>query len=132
MSTFARTMATNLARCDLIWVDHNHQVTWLIYHVIALYSQKDSSSVSQCQWPLNLVGLRVRVKEPHLLSHVTCGSNDHVLFEKRHVSTNARPQNSAGDTKHIKTLKNFVFYSKDINIWFTSIYTTLKISKLWK
>ena len=88
-----------LARCDLSWVDHSDRVTWLIYHVITLYSQKGESPVSQHQWPLNLVGLWVRVKGPHPFVEVTFRSSDHVLFEKRHVSTNARPENSAGDMK---------------------------------
>ena len=45
------------------------------------------------------------MKGPHLLFQVTCQSSDHVLFEKCHVSTNTRPQNSAGDIKHRKTHK---------------------------
>ena len=98
-----------IARCDLSRVDHNHWVTWLIYDVITLYLQKFASPVSQRQWPLNLVGLWVRVKRPHLFFQVTCRSSDHVLFEKRHVSTNAKPQNSAGDIKHRKTHKSKAF-----------------------
>ena len=42
---------------------------------------------------------------PHLLLQVTYHSRDHVLFEKCHI-TNARPQKSAGDTKHKKSLKS--------------------------
>ena len=42
----------------MIWV------TWLIYHLIALYLQRGGSPVWQRQWPLNLVRLWVRVKEP--------------------------------------------------------------------
>ena len=99
-----------LASCDLIWVDHNHRVTWIIYHVITLYSQKGASPISQRQWPLNLVGLRVRMKGPHGL-FVTCWSSDHVLFEKRHVSTDAKPQNSAGDMKHIKLTNQKLFFA---------------------
>ena len=83
-----------LARCDLNWVDHNHRVTWLIFYVITLYSQNGASPVLQRQWPLNLVGLWVRLKGPHLVFQVTRGLSDHVIFEKRHVSTNAKPQNS--------------------------------------
>ena len=56
-----------LASCDLRWVDRNHRVTWPLYHVITSYSQKETSPVSQRQWPSKLVGLWVRVKEPHLL-----------------------------------------------------------------
>ena len=78
-----------LARCDLKWVDHNHRVMWLIYYVTTLYSQKRASPVSQRQWKLNLVGLWVRVKRPHLLFQVTCRSSDRVHFEKRHVPTNS-------------------------------------------
>ena len=84
-----------LARCDLSRAGHNDRVTWLIYHVITLYSQKCTSPVSQRQWPLKLVGLWVRVKRLHLLFQVTFRPSDHVVFEKRHVSTNARSQNSA-------------------------------------
>ena len=98
------------ASCDLSWVDHNHRVTWLIYHVIMLYSQKGTSPVSQRQWSSNLVGLWVRVKGPHLLFQVTCRSSDHVLFEKRHVSTNAMPQNSAGEVNYRKIRKSQTFF----------------------
>ena len=98
-----------LARCDLSWVDNNHRVTWLIYHVITLYLYKGASPVSQCQSPSNLVELSVRAKGPQVLFQVTCRSSDHVLFEKRHVSTNAKPQNSAGDIKHRKTHKTKAF-----------------------
>ena len=100
-----------LASCDLSWVDHNLRVTWLEhYHVIMLYSQKCASPVSQQQWPSNLVGLWVRVKDSHLLFQVNCWSSDRVLFEKRHVSTNARTQNSVGDIKNRKTHKFKAFF----------------------
>ena len=99
-----------LASCDLSWLDHNHWVKWPIYHVITLYSQKGASPVSQRQWPSNLVGLWVRVKEPHLLFQVTCRSSDRVLFEKRHLSTNPGLQNSTGDIKHRKTYKSKAFF----------------------
>ena len=98
-----------LANCDLSWLDHNHQVKWPIYHVITLYSQKVASLFSQRQWPSNLVGLWVRKKEPHLLFQVKCRSSDRVLFEKRHVSTNAGLQNSVGDIKHRKAYKSKAF-----------------------
>ena len=127
-STFARAMATNLARCDLNWVDRNHRVTWLIYHVIMLYSQKGASPVSQRQWQLRLVGLWVRVKNLliHLLFQVTCRSSDHVHFEKRHVSTNGRPYNSAGDIKHKKTHKSKAFFViQNISTFDSHRYTPL-------
>ena len=120
-----------LTRCYLIWVDHNHRVTWLIYHRIMLYSRKGASPVSQHQCPSNLVGLWLRVKWSQLLFQVTCRSSDHVLFEKRHVSTKARLQDSSEDIKHRKATNQKLFcYSKDINTWFASTYTSLKISKL--
>ena len=50
------------------------------------------------------------MKRPHLLFQVTYRSSDHVLFEKRHVFTNARPQNSAGDIKHSETQKSNAFF----------------------
>ena len=99
-----------ISRSDLRWFDHNHRVTWLIYHVIAVYWLKGVSPVSQRQWPLNLVGLRVRVKRPHLLFQVTCWTSDHVLFEKCHLSTNARPQHLARDILHRKTHKPKAFF----------------------
>ena len=99
-----------LARCDLSWIGHSHRVTCLIYYMIMVYLQKGASPVSQCQWPLNLAGLWVRVKRPHLLFQVTWRSSDHVLFEKCHASTNARPQNSAGDINHRKTHKSKAFF----------------------
>ena len=102
-------MLLSLARCDLSWVEPNHRVKWLIYHVIKSYSQK-ASPVSQRQWPKILVGLWVRVKGPHRHFQVTCRSRDHVLFEKRHESTNARPQNSAGNIKYRKTLITIAFF----------------------
>ena len=120
-----------LARCDTCWVDHNHWVTWLTYYVIALYSQKGVSSILQHQWPLNLVMLWVRVKGPHLLFQVTCQSSDYVLIKKCHVSTKARPQNSAGDVKHRKvTNQKLLSLFKRYWIWFTLAYIILKISKL--
>ena len=131
ISTFVRAMATNFSKVwlKLSWPQPSSHVTHLSCDT--LYEQKGASPVSQRQLPLNLVGLWSRVKGPHLLFQVTCRSSDHVVFEKRHVSTNARPQNSAGDMKHRKTHKSEAFfcYSKDMNIWFTSIYTTLRISK---
>ena len=99
-----------LASCNLSWVDHNNRVTWLIYHVITSYSQKGASPISKRQWPSNLVGLWVRVKELHLLFQVTCRSSDRMLFEKPHICTYARPQNSAGDIKHRKTHKSNAFF----------------------
>ena len=118
-----------LARCDLSRVDPNHRVTRLIYHVITSFSQKCASSVSQRQWPLNLVGLWVRVKRPHILW--ICRSSDHVLFEKRHVSTNARPQNSAGYIKHRKTHKSKAsFVIQKISKFYSHRINALKISKL--
>ena len=45
-----------------------------------------------------------------MLFQVTCRSSEHVLFEKRQVSTNARPQNSAGDIKHKKIHKSKAFF----------------------
>ena len=77
--------------------------------MITLYSQKGASPVSQCQLP-NLVGLLVRAKESHLLFQLTCRSRDYVFFEKHHVSTGARPQNSTGDTKHKKTHESKAFF----------------------
>ena len=78
-------------RYDLSWVDCNHRVTWLIYHVIMLYLQKGVSPVLQCPWQFKLIGSWVRVNGTHLLFQVTCQSSYHVHFEKHHVSTNARP-----------------------------------------
>ena len=110
ISTFDRGLwSPILAKGDLTWVDHNHRVTWPIYNVITLYLQKGASQVSQRQWKSNLIELWVRVKGPHLLFQVTWRSSDHVLFEKHHVSTNTRPQNSARDIKHRKTHKSRTF-----------------------
>ena len=99
-----------LASCDLSWLDHNHWVKWPIYHVITLYSQKGASPVSLRQWQSNLVGLWVSVKEPRLPFQVNCRSSNHVLFEKRHVFTNAGLQSSVGDIKHRKTYKSKAFF----------------------
>ena len=99
-----------LVRWDLSWVQPNHRVTWLIYHAITLYSLKGTSPVSELQWPLRLVGLWVKVKWPHQLFQVTCWSSNHVIFEKRDVSTNARRHNLAGDIKHRKTQKSKTFF----------------------
>ena len=124
ISTFVRVMATNFSKVwiKLSWPQPSSHVTH--YHVTNLYSQKGASPVSQRQWPSNsnLVGLKVRVKRPHLFLQVTCWSRDHVLFEKRYVSTNARPQNSAGGNK----LKKLTNQKQLIHI----DYTTFKISKL--
>ena len=72
-----------LVTCDSSRVDNKHRITWLIYHVITLYSQKCISPVSQRQWPLNLVGLWVRGKRFHLLFQVPCLSSImHVMIHK--------------------------------------------------
>ena len=112
-----------LAMCDIRWVDRNHRVTCPIYHVITLFSQKGGSPVSQRQWQLKLVGLWVRVKGTHLLFQLTCRSSDHVNFEKCHVSTKARPWNSAGDIKHI-TNQSFLCIQK-ISTFDSHQYTSL-------
>ena len=54
------------------------------------------------------------MKGTHLVFQVTCQSRNHVLFEKRLASTDARPQNSAGDIKHRKThkLKAFLLFKR--------------------
>ena len=49
-------------------------------------------------------------EEADLLFQVTYRSSDHVLFEKLHVSTNARPQDSAGNIKQRKTHKSKAFF----------------------
>ena len=46
---------------------------------------------------------------------ITCQSSDHVLFEKRHVFTNAKSQNSAADIKHRKTHKSKAFFFIDLH-----------------
>ena len=100
--------------CDLGWEYLIHLVTWLIDHVITWYAKKALSPPSLGQWPPILARCDLRcdlvtVKAPHLLFQVTCRSSDHVLFEKLHVFTNARPQNSVGNTKHRKTHEWKVF-----------------------
>ena len=121
-----------LARCDLSWVDRNHRVTWLIYHVITSYLQKGAFPVSQRQWQLNLVGLWFYVKGPHLLFKwlvdqvIAC-----ILRNAMYPLTQG--YRTQGEISNIEKLTNqkLSLNSKNINIWFTSIYTTLKISKLW-
>ena len=105
----------------------------IIYHVITLCSQKGASPVSQRQWSSNLVGFWVRVMVSHLLFQVACQLRDHVLSEKGHISTDARPHKSVGDTKHKKlTNQKFSYYSKNISISLILIYTTLKVhSRIW-
>ena len=90
ISTFARTMVTNLSKAwlKLSWPQTSNHVTHLSCDRVM---QKGASPISQHQLPLNLVGLWIKVKEPHLLFQVTCRSSYHVLFEKPHVFTNARP-----------------------------------------
>ena len=104
-----------LARRDLSWIEHKHRVTWLIYYVLTLYSQKSTSPVSQRQWPLNSVGLWVRVKGPHLLFQVTGRSSDHLPFEKRHVSPNARILRTQLEISNIEKLtsqKPFLLFKR--------------------
>ena len=53
------------------------------------------------------------MKGPNLFFQATYRSSDQVLFEKRHVSTNARPQNSAiKHGKSQKSKKNFFVIQK--------------------
>ena len=115
-------MSANFSKMwlKLSWPQRSSQVT-----VIMLYSQKGASPVLQCQWPLNLVGLWVRLKVPHLLFQVTCQSSNHMLFEKRHVSTNRRSQNSAGDIMHRKARKSKVFFVIQKILTFDSYRYTL-------
>ena len=54
-------------------------------------------------------GLWVRLKGLHLLFLVTCWSSDYVHFEKRHVSTNARPQSWRYQTWKNSQIKTFFF-----------------------
>ena len=100
----------NLAKCDLSWVDHKHRVRCLIYRLTTLYSKEGVSPVSQRQWSFNLVGLWVRVKGSHQFYQVIRRSSHHVFFDKRHVSNNARPQNSTGGIKHRKNCKPKAFF----------------------
>ena len=126
-----RLWSAILARCDLIWVDHNRWNTRLIYLVITLYPQKGASPVSQRQWLSNLVGLWVRWRTPPKIQ-LTSRSRDYVFFEKRHVSTDAKATELSWryQTQKISRIKSLFCYSKNISIGFISIYTTLKIFKL--
>ena len=47
-------------------------------------------------------------------------SSDDSLFKKLHVSTNAKPQNSAGDSKHRKTHKSKAYFIIQIILTFDS------------
>ena len=49
------------------------------------------------------------MKGPHLHFQLICRSRDYVFFEKRHVSTDAMPQNSAGDGIVYVTVGNSAF-----------------------
>ena len=95
-----------LVGCDLSRVDHNHRVTWLIYHVITLYLQKCASPVSQRQWPLNLVGLWVRVKRLHLLFQVPCLSS--IKYVMYPLTQGHR--NQLDVSKHRKNYKSKAFF----------------------
>ena len=64
--------------------------------------------ISSFTMPITIKLGRVRVKKPHFLFQVTCQC-DHMLFEKRHVFTDARPQNSAEYIKHRKNHKSKAF-----------------------
>ena len=101
-----------LARRDLSRVNDNHRVTWLIYHVITLYSQKCLSPVSQWQWSLNLVGLWARAKRPNLLYQVTCRSSDHVLLRNflYPLTQGHRPQLDISNKKTPKWKDFFVIW----------------------
>ena len=103
-------MPSILARCDLSQVDHNHRVTWLIYHVIMLHSKKCVSPVSQRQWSLNLVGLWVRVKRPRLLFQVTCRSSDHMLLRNVIYPLTQGHQTQLNVSKPRKTHKSKAFF----------------------
>ena len=111
-----------------IWPQPSSHVTHLsCNHVLFV---KRWSPVSQRQWPFNFVVLRVKVKGHHLLIQVTCWKSDCVIFEKRHLSTNARPQHSAGDIKNRKTHKpkNFFIIQKNLTFdsnWYTPLYRYL-------
>ena len=109
ISTFARTMATNFSKVwlKLSWPQPSSHVAHLSCDQV-IFAKIRISSFDQ--WPLNLVGLWVRMKEPHLLFQVTCRASDHVIFERHHVSTNARPHNSGGDMKYRKIHESKDFF----------------------
>ena len=122
-------MATNFTK---IWLKlHRPQPSNHVTCLSCDYVIFPKRCISSFATPTNLLGFWVKVKGLYLHFQVTCRSSDHVLFKKRHASTNPRPRNSAGDIQHRKTHKSKTFcHLKDITIWFTSIYITLKISKL--
>ena len=106
-STLARIMATNFSKVWLksSWPEPSSHGTHLSFdHVI--FAKRCISSITM---PMTIKLGMVRVKESQLLTEVTCRSSDHLLFEKRHVSTNARPQNSAGDIKYRKLTNQKLF-----------------------
>ena len=110
-STFARIMATNFSK---VWIELT----------TTIWSRDSSIMWSRFFFAKRGISSFVKpLKVSHLLIQVTCQSLDHVIFEKLHVSTNGRSQNSAGDIKHRETRKSkvFLYHSKNINIWFISI-----------
>ena len=92
ISSFGRTIANNFSKMwlKLSWPQPSSDVTHLLCHYVIF--AKSLFLVSQRQYPLDLVRLWVIVKGQQVLLQVPCRSSGHVLFEKRHVSTNSRPQ----------------------------------------
>ena len=93
-----------LARCDISWPQPSSHMNHLSCDHAILAKMCTSSFTAPMTTKLG------RVERPHLLFQVTCRSSDHVLFGKRHGSTNKKLQNAAGDIKHRKTHKSKTFF----------------------
>ena len=104
-STFARTMATNFNKVwlKLSWPQISSHVTHLSYDHVIISKRYISSFTTRMTIKLGRVMSWSEGAPPTLSSNFLIKWSR--AFEKHHVSTNARPQNSAGDI-NIEKLTN--------------------------
>ena len=109
-STFARTVATNFNKVwlKLSWPQISSHVTHLSYDHVIISKRCISSFTTPMTIKLGRVMSWSEGAPPTLSSNFLIKWSR--AFEKHHVSTNARPQNSVGDIKHRKTHKSKAFF----------------------
>ena len=100
ISTFARTMATNFSKfwLKLTWPQPPSHVTHLPWDIAIFAKTWISSFTTPMAIKRGRVMSYVEGNAPTLSSNLLIKWS--VLFEKRHVSTKGRPQNSAWNIKH--------------------------------
>ena len=124
ISTFASAMNTSFSKSWLkvSWPQpFSHMTPLSCYYVI--FAKRCVSSFTTLM-TIKLGRVMSYGKGPYLHFQLTCRTRDHVLFEKTHEFTDARPQNSAGDTKHryLTNQKLFLLFKRILSWIYITIY----------